>query len=317
MKLIALVAVLSLASGQVKVPLRRACDISWLKYENFHAENLVEKQDIATEKGCQLACEEEGDCWSFDFDFSDNSCWLGSACQPERVALDSVNHWDLSKTCTVPTGDSCAVIHRTAPGAESGIYSLTLPGRTNPVPVYCDMDTAGGGWTVFQRRKDGSVDFYKVWSAYAVGFGKLDGEFWLGNDIIASLTAGQQYKLRIDLGDWEGNYRYAEYSLFKIADASDRYRLVGLGTYSGDAGDSLTYHKGRQFSTYDQDNDIAPGYNCASACHGAWWYGFCQNSGLNGEYNNTASQKGVVWKGWLDTTYSLRFSEMKIRPVTF
>ena len=57
-----------------------------------------------------------------------------------------------------------------------------------------------------------------------------------GNDNLAALTANKRYRLRVDLGDWSGNYRYAEYDNFRVGDASTKYRLTSLGTYTGNAG---------------------------------------------------------------------------------
>ncbi|CAG2257181.1 unnamed protein product [Mytilus edulis] len=52
--------------------------------------------------------------------------------------------------------------------------------------VYCDMDTAGFGWTVFQTRTDGTINFIRGWSDYKVGFGNLKSEFWLGDSLMSS-----------------------------------------------------------------------------------------------------------------------------------
>ena len=65
------------------------------------------------------------------------------------------------------------------------------------------METDGGGWTVFQRRQDGSVDFYRNWTDYEDGFGNLTGEFWLGLGKINCLTKEQSNTLRVDLGDFD------------------------------------------------------------------------------------------------------------------
>ena len=81
----------------------------------------------------------------------------------------------------------CSVLYRLGK-TKSGIYTIN-PGKKGGFSVYCDMDTDGGGWTVFQRRQDGSVGFRNTWQSYSSGFGSLNGEFWLGNEKIHRLTS--------------------------------------------------------------------------------------------------------------------------------
>ena len=85
---------------------------------------------------------------------------------------------------------------------------------------------------MFQRRFDGSVDFYRGWNDYKNGFGDLKGEFWLGLDKIYRLTVGSRNKLRIDMEDTSGNKKYAKYDLFAVTSERAKYQL-SLGTYSG------------------------------------------------------------------------------------
>ena len=122
--------------------------------------------------------------------------------------------------------------------ASSGIYYIN-PDGGSPIQVLCDMTANGGGWTVFQRRLDGSVDFFQGWKSYKNGFGNLSGEFWLGNDNLHRLTsASDDVMLRVDLEDFDGNITYAEYTTFQVADEADKYRIT-IGGYNGTAGDSM------------------------------------------------------------------------------
>ena len=88
---------------------------------------------------------------------------------------------------------------------------------------------------VFQRRKDGSVDFYLGWQAYKNGFGNVGGEFWMGNEHLHRITTQVRYELRVDLQDVDGVWRYAYYDNFEIKSESENFKLI-VGAYEGTAG---------------------------------------------------------------------------------
>ena len=114
---------------------------------------------------------------------------------------------------------------------QDGVYTID-PDGLGSFQVRCDMTTNGSGWTVFQRRQDGSEDFYRGWLDYKAGFGDLNGEFWLGLDKIHRLTKSGQNVLRVNLMDFSNAVRYAEYGTFSVADESDKYRL-NISSYTG------------------------------------------------------------------------------------
>ena len=184
------------------------------------------------------------------------------------------------------------------------------------------METDGGGWTVFQRRMDGSVDFLLNWIDYEEGFGDLNGEFWLGLSKIHRLTQDEtDYTLRVDLADFENETRYAKYSTFNIGNSTTNYTIT-VGGYSGDAGDAFTtigygYANGMKFTTQDRDNDLNPNYNCADVYQGAWWHNICHYANLNGIYiggqHTNTFANGVNWRQWRGYGYSLKFTEMKVK----
>ncbi|XP_028449366.1 tenascin-R [Perca flavescens] len=197
----------------------------------------------------------------------------------------------------------------------SGVYTIYINrDPSQGVQVYCDMTTDEGGWIVFQRRQNGLTDFSRKWSDYRVGFGNLEDEFWLGLDNIQRLAAQGRYEMRIDMRDGQESV-YANYDKFSIGDARNLYKLR-IGEYNGTAGDSLSYHQGRPFSTKDRDNDIAV-TNCALSYKGAWWYKNCHRANLNGKYGESRHSQGINWYHWKGHEFSIPFVEMKMRPFNF
>ncbi|XP_026205497.1 tenascin isoform X2 [Anabas testudineus] len=195
----------------------------------------------------------------------------------------------------------------------SGTVEIFPQGKLGePLMVYCDMETDGGGWTVFQRRKDGSVNFFRGWNEYVTGFGELNGEFWLGLESLHNLTATSRMTLRVDLRDGDKSV-FAKYSTFDVA--KKNYRLTVAG-YSGTAGDSLSYHNNRVFTTKDRD-PVQFITRCAMSYRGGWWYKNCHEANLNGLYGINVKHQGVIWTAWRGKDFSIPFTEMKMRPAAF
>ncbi|XP_022803936.1 ficolin-2-like isoform X1 [Stylophora pistillata] len=322
-------------------------------------DRVIRKMEVPNEGSCRVMCYLEPDCVSINVGpvaRGNQKCELNNATQENHAPFLLVNkpaytYFAIENRCSSSpclndgtcqagftskgfrcacrdefTGQNCQFQAMKKTCAEiynegekrDGIYTLK-PDNLTAFDVFCDQTTAGGGWTVFQKRLNGSVDFYRCWNDYKHGFGDLHGEFWLGLDKIHRLTSNNNFRLRVDLHDFEGNIRHAEYNLFGVMNDNDKYKLI-LGSYSGNAGDSLGWHRNRSFTTKDQDNDNHQGHNCANKFKGAWWYNKCHESNLNGLYlrgNHTSHGEGVNWKRWKGHHYSLKRTEMKIRPVDF
>ncbi|XP_072024577.1 fibrinogen-like protein A [Amphiura filiformis] len=198
---------------------------------------------------------------------------------------------------------------------HSGIYTIS-PVDGLAMKVYCHMDTAGYGWIVFQRRYDGSVDFYRNWDDYVEGFGTVDGEFWMGLHLLQKLTSSGTWELKILLEDFNGGTAYANYPSFSIGDAASNYTLH-IGAYSGTAGDSLSYNNNKPFSTKDRDNDRQSSFSCAQRHEGAWWHGACTHINLNGKYLGATGNRSTAmfWHHWTLSLQSLKSSMMMFRRI--
>ncbi|CAH6855753.1 angiopoietin-related protein 6 [Phodopus roborovskii] len=218
---------------------------------------------------------------------------------------------------TRPVGPwrDCAEAHG-AGHRQSGVYELRLGRRV--LPVWCEQQQEGGGWTVIQRRQDGSVNFFTNWQHYKAGFGRPDGEYWLGLEPVHQVTSRGDHELLILLEDWGGRGARAHYDSFSLEPESDHYRLR-LGQYHGDAGDSLSWHNDKPFSTVDRDRDAYSG-NCALYHRGGWWYHACAHSNLNGVWYHgghyrSRYQDGVYWAEFRGGAYSLKKAVMLTRLV--
>uniref|UniRef100_A0A7M5VBV2 Fibrinogen C-terminal domain-containing protein n=1 Tax=Clytia hemisphaerica TaxID=252671 RepID=A0A7M5VBV2_9CNID len=207
-----------------------------------------------------------------------------------------------------------------------GYYTVTMNGyRTTQ--VYCDQTTSGGGWTVIQRRMDGSVNFFREWKDYRRGFGHLHHEFWQGNDDIHLLTkqAMNNSELMIQMKIQHLNILFTNrYSHFNVLDEENRYQLEVAGP-SGNLNPKFftQFQHNQRFSTWDWPHDGAdPFVSCASKHQFAgWWINGSSNNctgyeaaahNLNGPYDAFRTRK---WYQRINYYFKYHpyFTEIKVR----
>lgn len=162
-----------------------------------------------------------------------------------------------------------------------------------------------------QRRYTTASYFNQYWSTFSKGFGGTTySYYWIGNNLLSQLTYGYRYKLRFNLRNRYSRWYYADYSYVYVSSESSSYRL-SLGSYSGNAGNAMSYHNGQRFSTRDRDYDVYSYGNCASIFSGGWWHRSCYRVGINA--GKTPSSYYFKWD-YLPGGSSLSASEAWLVP---
>jgi ficolin len=248
-----------------------------------------------------------------------------------------VEQGGINKSVMYKRATNCITLNLT------GIVLIEYENRN--LDVYCE-----NGWLLIQRRQHGyDINFNRTWIEYKNGFGSLRGEFWIGNEIIYGLTNSRNYRLRIELVDWNENFYVVDYENFRVDSEKNFYQLhIQTESFSGNASrdyiDDLSYglsaHNNAYFQTYDHSIHLnhtssnsksrrrggsggGGGGNCALKTGGAWWVlndTLCLPVNLNGIYVAGASSpqtRGIKWLAMNnhDKNYSLKKSKMKIQPM--
>nr|XP_057929788.1 angiopoietin-related protein 4-like [Doryrhamphus excisus] len=204
----------------------------------------------------------------------------------------------------------------------SGIYAIQ-PHNSQPFNVLCEM-TSEGGWTIIQKRLDGSQSFNHLWESYKKGFGSLNSEFWLGLENIHTISQQGQYLLQVELSDWAGQIQATRYH-FRLDGEEKKYALhVEQESTSGskEALSILTGPSGLPFSTVDSDNDFAADANCAELHSGGWWFSNCGESNLNGKYPRRlglvkrSQPRRMFWVNTKGENNPLRTTLLKLAPTS-
>ena len=156
--------------------------------------------------------------------------------------------------------------------------------------VSCDQEAHGGGWIMYQRRVDGTLNFTRTFEEYKSGFGDNGDnttELWLGNENVYQLLQSYGNKvvdLRIEVDAFDGDLGWIESSSFTMRNEANQYGVRWATTTASKPSmvSQWDKHKTHSFKTFDKPGT---GVRCLTVYKGGWWYtSVCGLVLLNGEY---------------------------------
>ncbi|CAI9718332.1 Hypothetical predicted protein [Octopus vulgaris] len=190
----------------------------------------------------------------------------------ESIAEHKINVKALKKKFAWPDKENIGNTHKDCSDAfkkdhkKPGVYLIHPVGSPYKVHLLC-VD----GWTVIQRRFDGSENFHRSFDEYLSGFGNFSGEFFVGLENLHRMTLSQSYTLRVDVKSAAGKWYFGVFNNFAVSDETDQFRLKLGNMTASNTDDVMDQSRDKPFSTYDRDNDDWSGGNCAQHFRGGWW----------------------------------------------
>ncbi|XP_046865772.1 ficolin-2-like isoform X1 [Drosophila willistoni] len=196
---------------------------------------------------------------------------------------------------------------------STGIHDIEID-EISSITARCNNDIAGGNWMVILNRFDGSENFTRSWNEFRMGFGNLNGEFFIGLDHLHRITNSQQFELYVEYKYFDGIKGFARYDNFRIGNENTGYVLKSLGAFYGSNIDDLmtSNNLNQKFTTYDKDNN-KDYRNCAQTFKGAWWFGFCRGPNPLAQYSRNARSSELSSMSW-NGFNPIRSILMLIRP---